>query len=512
MAEIMDGETKKAVARSMATSTTRDGKLSAHTPVNKLPWLDGRSSRLLISTPPKGWISDSSLYETPSPGALQSSRQPPAADPPRPTEKPAAPTRRKSNVIPSVLSFAESSPSPVTRHNLSQARRPSATHKAFPPHRLSISHAPQKRLSIVHHPDNEPEEDDYGDFRPRVGSLAPVPDHLEFDSTSDSLLGRRDVVSSSSPAIISRVQKSPSQPIPTRSAFPHLGDNRISNAIEGLEDMVQEVVDLAEGTTDRYQVKEFYDIVEDVRDTVQEALQEPMRHLMATGPPLEVSSSDVEHAVDAQRDPVPLDWAYSHHKEVSSSSDDGRSPSRLGTRSDLLLPPQPVQSTPRNHVDFVLRPQAREHSRGRSPTGIGNGTVRARKHRHSRSPDKIRHRHRKHRSSSSSLSDGSFEEEEPPAKAYGTQLHVREQAHTFSHRRQHQRQPIARNWSTGKKRLTATFACINTALLGIIVGIYVSNWPLLPLTWANIVEAGEVPRIQYYLADERHHTIVGNAV
>jgi hypothetical protein len=481
MAEKMDGEAKKAAARSKTTPTTPGRKPATHTPVKKLPWLDGKSPQLLISTPPKGWISDSSLYETPSPGARQSSRQPPAAGPLRPTEKPTPPARRKSNIIPNVQSVVESSPSPVARHNLSQARRPSGTHKAFPPfqnpvsHRLSISHAPQKRLSIIHHPDHEPEEDDYGDIRPRVGSLAPVPDHLEFDSTSDSLLDRGDVVSSSSPAIISRVQKSPSQPIPTRSAFPHLGDRRISNAIEGLEDMVQEVVDLAEETTDLREAKEFYGIIEDARDAVQEALEDPLRHLMTTALPLEVSSGEIEHTVDSQRNPVPLDWAYSHHEEVSSSGDDGQSPSRLGTRSDLLLPPQPAQSTPRHHVDFVLRPQTREHSRGRSPKGASNGTVRARKHRHSRSPDKIRHRYRKHRSSSSSLSDGSFDEDEPPAKAYGTQLHVREQGHTFSHRRQHQRQPIARNWSTGKKRLTATFACINTALLGIIVGIYVSG-------------------------------------
>ncbi|KAF2268372.1 hypothetical protein CC78DRAFT_455627 [Lojkania enalia] len=69
--------------------------------------------------------------------------------------------------------------------------------------------------------------------------------------------------------------------------------------------------------------------------------------------------------------------------------------------------------------------------------------------------------------------------------------------HTFSLHRQHRRQPIARNWETSKKRITATIACMNTSLLGIIVGIY----------------AGEVPRIQYVLADEQHHhVIVGNVV
>jgi MFS family permease len=62
--------------------------------------------------------------------------------------------------------------------------------------------------------------------------------------------------------------------------------------------------------------------------------------------------------------------------------------------------------------------------------------------------------------------------------------------------RNHRRQPIARNWSSGRKRFTAAIACLNTALLGIIVGIY----------------AGMVPCIQYYLADERRQVIIGNAV
>lgn len=38
----------------------------------------------------------------------------------------------------------------------------------------------------------------------------------------------------------------------------------------------------------------------------------------------------------------------------------------------------------------------------------------------------------------------------------------------------HKRQPIARNWDVSRKRFTATVACVNTALIGIVVGIYVS--------------------------------------
>lgn len=39
----------------------------------------------------------------------------------------------------------------------------------------------------------------------------------------------------------------------------------------------------------------------------------------------------------------------------------------------------------------------------------------------------------------------------------------------------HRRQPIARNWSTRRKRFTAAVTCLNTAVIGMLVGIYVSS-------------------------------------
>lgn len=68
--------------------------------------------------------------------------------------------------------------------------------------------------------------------------------------------------------------------------------------------------------------------------------------------------------------------------------------------------------------------------------------------------------------------------------------------HGFSLSRSHRRAPIARDWSTPRKRFVAAVACINTALLGLIVGIY----------------AGEVPAIQYAIVDEHHYAILGNVV
>ncbi|KAL8924179.1 MAG: hypothetical protein Q9172_002801 [Xanthocarpia lactea] len=60
----------------------------------------------------------------------------------------------------------------------------------------------------------------------------------------------------------------------------------------------------------------------------------------------------------------------------------------------------------------------------------------------------------------------------------------------------HRRSPIARDWSTSKKRWVALVACTNTGLMGLIIGIY----------------AGEVPAIQYNIVDEHHYTILGNVV
>lgn len=65
----------------------------------------------------------------------------------------------------------------------------------------------------------------------------------------------------------------------------------------------------------------------------------------------------------------------------------------------------------------------------------------------------------------------------------------------FSLTRSVKRHPtIARDWSPVRKRFVASIACISTALIGVLVGIY----------------AGLVPSIQYYIADFHHYSILGN--
>ena len=96
--------------------------------------------------------------------------------------------------------------------------------------------------------------------------------------------------------------------------------------------------------------------------------------------------------------------------------------------------------------------------------------------------------------------EASRHDEPPPA----TNTYSLEGRHHFSIReprgfslsRSHRRSPIARDWSKSRKRYTATVVCVTTAFVGLIIGIY----------------AGEVPAIQYAIADEHHYTILGNVL
>ena len=541
-----------AISEKPSIRTARSAKIVPGTALKRLPWLDGKTSQAVSVTP----------EDDHSPTARPSFRKPSVSTVPKRTsavyrttdttnqsaesvplkrKKPiSSPTKRRMTSIGSPL---ESSPSPVTRHRMAQSRRESMTHQAAS-HRTSASHEPRKRLSIVDAFNPSIDEGLIHQHRLRADSLAPVPDHLERSSTSDSVVlpvQHDEFTSTTAPVVVSRAQVSPSRPRPGRSAFERVGDRRISNAIEGLEDMVQEAVEIADDTADHGQVEEIYDIIEDARQAIQEASGDPARHLMVTGSPLPASdsseamsgwngynghqrdlspprpgrtppppppfirrnivndSADLAHPqmqTDLQRESTSIDWAYQPHRSPTSAtpsysdlSSDERGRSRLSTRSDLLLPPNPTQAAQREHVDFVLRPMVRDHSRGRPHRRITrDSAVRSRKHhRHHRfrslsSPDREARsrsisRHRKRSSSDSSPPEESFEEEDLPSGKYGNNLYVREQAHqhTFSLRRHHRRQPIARNWGTGKKRLTAIIACINTAFLGIIIGVYVSN-------------------------------------
>jgi hypothetical protein len=531
----------------------RPTRLAPGTTLKRLPWLDGKTSNVMSVSPTE---------DESSPTTRPSGRKPSVLTIPKGTTtahttadstvhrlRTEAAIRKKLVSTPTehrILAMAsplESSPSPVARHRMAQSRRESVARQAKL-YTDSTSHGPRKRLSITDTFDPSIEEEVIHEHRARADSLAPVPDHLERSSTSESieLAVQRDAdTATARPMIVSRVQMSPSRPRPGRNAFERAGERRISNAIEGLEDMVQEAVHIADNTVDHGQVEEIYEIyeiIEDARQAIQEASGDAVRHLMVTSSPLPASDSSHEWEdyggyprdlspsrsrltsllpplmiqrnitdestdlvpsqvqVDLQRGSAAVDWAYQPHRSpvssVSSrshSTSDGQSRSRLSTRSDLLLPPNPTQAAPREHIDLVIRPVARDYSRGRPHRRVvRKRAVRSdRPHRHHRLPSpspsdrearwrsRSLSRHRERSSSKSSPPEEYFDEEDLPPRQYGGTLRVREQAqHTFNLRRHHRRQPIARNWGTGKKRLTAIIACINTALLGIIIGVYVS--------------------------------------
>ncbi|KAF2736542.1 hypothetical protein EJ04DRAFT_462922 [Polyplosphaeria fusca] len=311
-------------------------------------------------------------------------------------------------------------------------------------------------------------------------------------------------------------QVSPSYPAPKRNLFESANKRRLSNAIEGLEDLVQEAVHITEDNPNQNHIEEVYEIIEDATKAIKNASPPTPPHRKAPELPL-VSQGIREPSMlptppelypKRSRGPSAIDWAYKPEPAGASSSSNSSIERRRLRFSDhngldSPVPLQPTQSGVRDHVDYVIRPSiVRGDSRGRSRLRkIGQIDGKSHLHRHHlsfRSPDgNPRGLHHRQRSSSYSHSDPALDDEEDLEKGHDDlTIHNQMRHHTFNLRRQHRRQPIGRNWTTGKKRIAAVIACINTSLLGIIVGIY----------------AGEVPRIQYMLADERHIVIVGNVV
>ncbi|KAI4943623.1 hypothetical protein J4E91_009260 [Alternaria rosae] len=262
---------------------------------------------------------------------------------------------------------------------------------------------------------------------------------------------------------------SPTQPAPARVTFERAAKRKISNAVEDLEDMVQEAAAVAEIADDRGQMEELYTIIEGARDAVHDAITEP-EYLMTTALPLKVSESSSSPSRTHNIPPVVVDRTNLDDiaPDVRLHADLPRASVSLSQlRENMLI------------LSFVLWVKmslavALADVTTVIPQGIDIDATTA-------------------QSLFVDLSPGLSQEIQASGKL---SAHSTRMMYHRNHMAANSRQPIARNWSTGKKRLTASVACINTALLGIIVGIY----------------AGEVPRIQYSLADERHITIIGNAV
>ncbi|KAI9682252.1 MAG: hypothetical protein M1817_000306 [Caeruleum heppii] len=155
-----------------------------------------------------------------------------------------------------------------------------------------------------------------------------------------------------------------------------------------------------------------------------------------------------------------------------STTDFANGKTQTLSTEDLINPPPPPQGRPRDDpFPFTERPESPE-APVRDPP--------ARQH------TKASRRHSSRRGRTT-----------PVERVFS----LRDRAHVdvrgsrrFNLSRTHRRQPVARDWGNGRKRFVATIACITTALIGLVIGIY----------------AGEVPAIQYRVVDEGHMIILGN--
>ncbi|KAJ8111195.1 hypothetical protein OPT61_g6159 [Boeremia exigua] len=470
------------VSQTSNTRTSEQVRLAPGTTLKRLPWLDGKISRTLshgVSSP----ISRSSSEGPSRPAAPRRSATAYATthSPPPIVSKKLVSSLDERRIL-ATKSPLESSPSPVTRHRMAQGQQTPAA---------MSQQEPQKRLSVVDSFDTSVDQGDRYRRHARADSLAPIPPHLERSSTSGSI----------------------QLPRPGRSAFERMGHRRVSDAIEDLEGMVQEAVDIADDTANHSQVEEIYDIIEHARQAIQDASGDSIRHLMVTSSPLSASDSTREwdecstYRTSPSRGRLPVTEITSPQPLIIQRNIVGLPPNLTGLTKVMedphLRPLQPAMA----EVGLGLAPEVTScfHRILRNTQRENTWTSCSVPSANTLAAGRTNGLPGIEQCGAEGLIDiAVFKVQvapiaDPYQEARRANLHedlIPMRNSRLDLMRHHRRQPIARNWGTGKKRLTAVIACVNTALLGIIIGVY----------------AGEVPRIQYYLADESHVSILGNFV
>ena len=308
------------------------------------------------------------------------------------------------------------------------------------------------------------------------------------------------------PLITKAAHISSTRPVPRRISFDGTSNEmKLNRAIENLEDLVDEAVDVAEQAARQGQIHEVRDIIQGATDAVRRASAVPPRHLIAAGEPFRISdSSETSESSDSSSsssyddsrasranigqekapsnmpdqhgDSASTDWAYRENPDshpIGPPSDgfqvDPSDPiSPENTRS-----PQ-TTSVDRPRVGFAVPSSSPQRQRGRSQRRKERAEMR----------DQAR-QSRKDGFRSLDTRSPSIEPDygpqfirtstmKPGDKTSSHKSRGRNRLHRQHHGHHHRRQPIARNWGNGRKRMAATIACINTAILGMIVGIYVS--------------------------------------
>lgn len=244
-------------------SNLRPNKVQPGRTRKKLPWLDGKSS-----------ITSSPLYSLP--GHASTAMHQRSISPPSRQLTPA------SIEIASKLIKAPSTTSKWPK--MLESRRQSVARSAS----TSVGQPKTKRrLSVVHIDDT----DALTEARLGANSLATVLDHLERVETPDSILRPfRPAVEefSNQPDLVPR--------LPERHSH-----HRLNDAIQGLEDLVQDAVTTAERTEQTEHVGQIFAIIKDASSAILDASTHPSQQHTRSSSRSQVSAQEVSQTCSVLR-------------------------------------------------------------------------------------------------------------------------------------------------------------------------------------------------------------------
>lgn len=259
----------------------------------KLPWLQKKPMQPLPSLLLDG---QNSGMDTPSPGTNPPSRRLSVAPLPRRATTTSPIYQRSSQAIPKPHRFAstvKSSPSPIPRYPLSSIQRVSQAKETGSVPRIAHRSPPAreapKRVTIAEDDGDLEDQDPFRDSRARAASPIRVSGKLETPDTSGTTLEHSEM--STPPAAFSRVLVSPRQPAPGHHTYDKAGSRKLSRAVEDLEVMVHEAVDMADEAVDDDQVQEIFEIIDEARIAIKEASSDPATQFAISVPPSEASDS-----------------------------------------------------------------------------------------------------------------------------------------------------------------------------------------------------------------------------
>ena len=290
--------------------------------------------------------------------------------------------------------------------------------------------------------------------------------------------------------------------------------DRIQESIAGLERMIQEAEELARRAADEQRDSEIPEILHEAHEAIQQAsgVKDAQRQgvevPLAEGGGAVPYEDDDEDLTDDDEDKTTFSRTTSEEADVQpvvTQPQIGASPIRVPVvheagpnrtshvaqpvETDFALPTSdrsPQHDTPSPRTNPVR--QRQPHGGSARPAALPtDADVQNHIRRHGEPPllprgTPVQQRGYGHSPVGNTGSSSSYNwgrdkydnEEYVSPEALRGRHHVTLRPNQKFSIHHHRRQPIARNWSTKRKRMVAAVACVNTALIGLLVGIYVS--------------------------------------